>query len=196
MKTTYTVGGATFTLIPGKKRAGKAKLRARMPELYPDLLERLAQDAGHEPEVVQDALHDILLQELERGDRRGIKNLKSYLKTAAIRKYGRDCQAAQRRVPFTQLGLEEQIMIQEEWPGKEPSAGSAAMTGEYGRLAWSQLEHLSIRQRYVLTMWCCGLPFDEIAKELDITMENVRFHKHVAIQALRARLGIRIEESA
>jgi DNA-directed RNA polymerase specialized sigma24 family protein len=61
---------------------------------------------------------------------------------------------------------------------------------------WELLELLPLRQRYVLAMWCFDLGIGEIAAELRTTPENVRFHKHAAIQSMRARLGVKIDESA
>ncbi len=189
----YTVHGLTFTLIRGGKK--QKSIRAAIPDLYADLIDSLAQRAGTEPEDVRDALHDILAQEL--GTRRGgIRDLKSYLTVAAFSRYQRSFRNEGRLVPLSTLLDEEALEIQEEHPNRDLPAGEEAALGELGRRAWSQLEGLPLRQRYVLTLWCSGLSHTQIAMELKLTEENVRFHKHAAVQAIRSRLGIRGTESA
>jgi RNA polymerase sigma factor (sigma-70 family) len=189
----YTVHGLTFTLIRGGKK--QKSVRAAIPGMYPDIIDSLAQRAGVEPEDVRDALHDILAQEL-RTRRGGIRDLKSYLTVAAFNRYQRSFRKEGRLVPLSTLLDDEALEIQEEHPNCDLPAGEEAALRELGRRAWSQLEGLPLRQHDVLTLWCGGLSHAQIAQELKLTEENVRFHKHAAIQALRAKLGIRIEETA
>lgn len=189
----YTVRGVTFTLLKGRKE--EKDLRTGLQELYPTLVEALAERAGTDPEGIRDSLHDILLQELEK-DRRGIRDVKSYLKVAAFRRYRRSFRHEDRMVLLGNLLGDESAKLNEERPGRDLPAGDQAAAHELRRRAWAELEHLPLRQRYVLTMWCCGLTNGQIALELDLTPENVRFHKHAAIQSLRTRLGVRVEETA
>lgn len=189
----YTVHGLTFTLIRGGKK--RQSIRTAIPDLYPDLLDALAERAGVEPEDVRDALHDIIVQEL--GMRRsGIRDIKSYLTVAAFNRYRRSFRHEDRLVPLSTLLDEEDLEIQEEHPIFGLAAGEEVAVREMGRRTWAQLERLPLRQRYVLTMWCCGLSHTQIAQELELSEENVRFHKHTAIQSIRSRLGVRVNETA
>jgi DNA-directed RNA polymerase specialized sigma24 family protein len=189
----YTIHGLTFTLFKGGKR--RKQLRTAIPDLYPNLIDALAEKARKDPEDVRDSLHDLLAQELGK-KRRGIQDLESYLKVAAFNRYQRSFRNEGRLVPLSTLLDEEALEIQDEHPNCDLPAGEQAAVREMGRRTWAQLERLPLRQRYVLTMWCFGLSNAQIAQELELTEENVRFHKHVAIQSIRSRLGVKIEETA
>lgn len=195
MSKTFRANGLTFTLLPGGKPS-KKRLRSEIPALYSGLLGQLQSREGVDPSLVQDALHDVLVQELDRKSDRFVARPKNYLKVAAVREYRRNRKDSSRMVPFANLGLDESLKIEEEAPGRLPAAGEAAADREFAHRAWQELESLPLRQRCVLLMWCGGLSIGEIALRLDTTLENVRFHKCVALQSLRDRLGILIEEPA
>lgn len=189
----YTVHGLTFTLIKGGKK--RKDLRTVLPDLYPTLVDALARKAERDPEDIRDSLHDVLAQELGK-ERRGIQDVKSYLKVAAFNRYRRSFRDEDRLVVLSDLFDDESARIQEEFPSRELSARDKAAAHEMGRRSWAQLEHLPLRQRYVLTMWCYGLSIGQIAQELKLTEDNVRFHKHAAIHSLQLRLGVQVEETA
>ncbi len=197
----FKVHGVTFTMIEGgRKKKTSIPLRSSIKKHYDLFLKAFARSARVEPYMVQDAFHSVLVRELERdrkcGRRSGIGNLKSYLKTAVVREYKRSLRDESRLVPFSKLGQEEFVRILEEWPGNMSSPAHLAEAQEVALLAKDKLEFLPLRQRHVMAMWCAGLSIPEIAVEADTTTGNVRFHKHAAIQSLREKFGIEIEETA
>jgi RNA polymerase sigma factor (sigma-70 family) len=191
----FTVNGLTFTILEGsRKKASPANLDTFIEENYEKLLRGISKKAGVQPAAVQDAFHNVLVRELERarqGDpRAGIRNLKSYLKTAGLREFWSLLREEKRMIPVSKLGQDEVSTILDVKPAAEPSPLETVVAHEMGFLAKDRLEHLPLRQRHVLACWSTGLSISEIAREANTTAGNVRFHKHAALQSLRKDFGI------
>ena len=196
----FTVNGRTFRVIQGHdKKASTESLGKRIEKIYDRLLLAFAKAARASTEAVQDVLHDVLLEELERdarGLRRtGIANLLAYLKTAALRELWRVREEQKRLVPWSKLGDPALETILES-ASREPDPLDALSARELERLAAERLERLPLRQRHVLAMWCSGLEIPEIAERANTSTGNVRFHKHAAIQSIRQAFGIPKDETA
>ncbi len=196
-----TVNGLTFTILEGgRKKTGSGDLGSLIAKIYPQLLRGLAYEASVHPEAVQDALHNVLVQELEKvhrgAVRTGVRFLKSYLMTAALREYWRLLRREKRMIPVGSLEEAGVSLILEGKPAAEPSPLETVIAHEMGLLAKDRLEQLPLRQRHVLARWSAGLTMSEIALEASTTAGNVRFHKHTALQALREKFGIHAGETA
>jgi len=197
---TIKVNGLTFTVLEGNTMKDRRhSLHHFIQENYDKLLAIFAKAAKAKPERIQDVLHDILLQELEK-EARGrrsvpIENPLYYLKTAALRELWRARRAEKRLVPLSRLGDEAVDKILEK-PAREPDPLRTLVDKEFERLATELLKQLPLRQRYVLGLWCSGLETFEIAELGAMTSGNVRFHKHAAIRALREAFGVVADQSA
>jgi DNA-directed RNA polymerase specialized sigma24 family protein len=196
-----TVNGLTFTVLEGgRKKTAADDFNTLIEEIYPKLLRSLAYKAGVHPDAVLDALHDVLVHELQKArkgaPRFGIRHLKSYLKTSALREYWRLMREKRRMIPISDLGDDGVAMLLEGKATAEPAPLDILITQEMARLAKDQLERLPLRQRHVLGRWSGGLTIPEIALEADTTAGNVRFHKHAAVHALRKKFGMEAEETA
>jgi RNA polymerase sigma factor (sigma-70 family) len=196
-----TVNGLTFTVLEGgRKKTGSDDFNSLIEKIYPQLLRSLAYKAGVHPDAVLDALHDVLIRELEKAregsPRSGIQYLKSYLKTSALREYWRLLREKKRMIPISSLGEDGTAMLLEGKASVEAAPLDILIAQEMARLAKDRLERLPLRQRHVLARWCGGLTIPEIALEADTTAGNVRFHKHAAVQSLRKKFGVETEETA
>jgi RNA polymerase sigma factor (sigma-70 family) len=196
----FTVNGRTFRVIDGNlPKAPQESLGKQMEKIYDRLLIAFAKAAKDSTTAVQDVLHDVLLEELERearGLRRtGIGNLLAYLKTAALRELWRVREQSKRLVPFSKLG-DKALETILETTSREPDPLDAVTERELELLAALRLERLPLRQRHVLALWCSGLEIPEIAERANTTSGNVRFHKHAAIQAMRDAFRILKDETA
>lgn len=195
-----TVNGRTFRVIKGtRSKDPQGCLGQRIEKIYDRLLLTFAKAAKASTDEVQDVLHDVLLKELDRDahglPRAGIANLLAYLKTAALRELWRAREEAKRLVPMSKLG-DKAVETMLESTSREPDPLDALCDRELERLAAERLERLPLRQRHVLTMWCSGLEIPEIAERANTTPGNARFHKHAAIQSMKAAFGIPKDETA